>query len=665
MRYRTTEEWLEPDGLGGFASGTVTGERTRRYHALLLVSQGSPTDRVVLVSGYEACVRIGHHRYWLSTQRYLPDLVRPEGPQIAAFHADPWPTWRYRLTDHLHVLHEILVPHGARAVALRWQLDGYASSARLEVRPLLSGRPFHRLHRENPAFRFDAHSDRAGTVWHPYRALPSIACRTNGLYTHRPVWYRNLLYQRERAGGVGCVEDLASPGAFSWDLLESEAAWILCAEPVAPAAAGPDRAGCAGGPASDAVVELRRIRERELRRRRWFPTSLHRAADAYLIRSRARPTVISAYPWAGEDGRHTFIALRGLCLATGRLTEAARILERWAGTLAGNRGPSSEDAAGTPRAEPADAALWFIVACGEFRGATDRWDLPSRGLAARLEETVQAILACYADGARPGVRLDDDGLLAVGEPRRAMTWMDATVGDRPVTPRVGKPVEVQALWLSALEVGRRSDRRWGRAFARARRAFHARFWNPELGYLFDVVDVNHEPGIVDPSLRPNQILAVGGLPVQVLDGERGRAVVDIVERRLWTRLGLRGLDREDPAYRPCYTGSVEDRGLARHQGPAWCWLLGPFIEAWLRVRGGTLDARREARRRFIEPILLHLGEGGLGHVSELTDAEPPHAPRGAPFHACSVGEALRILQTTTRSRRGPPAPPDRSTLIEG
>lgn len=654
IRNRTFDEWLEPDGLGGFASGTVTGERTRRYHALLLVSEGSATNRIVLVNGYEASIRIGQDIHWLSTHRYLPDIVHPKPPHIVAFRTDPWPAWRYRLTEGVDVLHEVLVLRRGRTVAMRWRLDGYVRSAGLRVRPLLSGRGCHDLHRENPDFRFDVHSEAERVLWQPYDGLPIICCHTNGRYLHGPVWYRNFMYTEDRDRGLDFVEDLASPGSFTWDLLDGEAVWILHARSVGSAEKIPEHPVLLAGEGADPVAVLRRMREHERRRRKWFPTSLHRAADAYIIETRRGPGVIAGYPWAGEDGRHTFIALRGLSLATGRLVEAARILGRWAETISDDARPSPGGAESIGGAGPADTALWFIVTCGEFLGATERWDLPSTafasGLRDRLAEIVHVILGRYAGGAWPGVRLDDDGLLAAGETNVPMTCMDATVGDRIVTPRIGKPVELQALWMNALEVGRRFDRSWARALARARRAFPARFWNSRLDCLFDVIDVNHEPGNVDPSLRPNQILAVGGLPLPVLDVEPARAVVDIVERRLWTPLGLRSLDRDDPAYRPQCVGSIEERSYASHQGSAWCWLLGPFAEAWLRVRGGTEDARREARRRFVEPVLTHLGEGGLGHVSGLTDGEPPYTPRGCPFQACSVGEALRFLHITLPDR---------------
>jgi glycogen debranching enzyme len=220
--------------------------------------------------------------------------------------------------------------------------------------------------------------------------------------------------------------------------------------------------------------------------------------------------------------------------------------------------------------------------------------------------------------------------------------MDAKVGDWVVTPRVGKPVEIQALWLNALRIAEEFSPKHLDLLDRGLQAFNARFWNAPAGSLFDVVDVDHRPGTADATLRPNQILAVGGLPYSVLDKELARAVVDVVEARLWTPIGLRTLPPEDGRYVPRYEGGVRSRDGSYHQGTVWPWLLGPFVEAWVRVRGDTDDVRREARRCFLDPMLGHLPEAGVGHISEIADADPPHTPRGCPFQAWSVAEALRL-----------------------
>jgi predicted glycogen debranching enzyme len=305
-----------------------------------------------------------------------------------------------------------------------------------------------------------------------------------------------------------------------------------------------------------------------------------------------------------------------------------------------NRFPDRGDA---PEFNAVDAALWYVVAVHEYVAAmaADGALVPNEDHG-RLRAAVDAILVGYAEGTRFGIRCDADGLLAAGEPGVQLTWMDAKVGDWVVTPRIGKPVEVQALWLNALHIGSRFSERWQERFARGHASFMARFWNEEAGGLFDVIDCDHRAGTVDAAFRPNQIFAVGGLPLVLLEGERARRLVDTVVARLWTPLGLRSLAPGEPDYQGRYEGGVRERDGAYHQGTAWPWLLGAFVEAWVRVRGGTAEAKRSARERFLAPLWRHLDEAGLGHVAEIADGDPPHMPRGCPFQAWSVGEALRL-----------------------
>jgi predicted glycogen debranching enzyme len=355
-------------------------------------------------------------------------------------------------------------------------------------------------------------------------------------------------------------------------------------------------------------------------------------------------TIVAGYPWFTDWGRDTFIALRGLCLATGRLKDAREILLAWAATVSEGMLPNRfPDAGDTPEYNSVDASLWFVIAVHDFfeEAAAAKHRISGDDRKA-LEHAVSKIVDGYARGTRFNIHLDDDGLLAAGEPGAQLTWMDVKIGEWVVTPRIGKPVEVEALWLNALRIAGKESPAWFAMFEKGRLAFVERFWNEADGCLYDVVDVDHQPGTVDATFRPNQILAVGGLPLSLLDTNRARRVVDNVEARLWTPLGLRTLDPGRPDYKPRYIGGVRDRDGAYHQGTVWPWLAGPFIEAWLRVREFSPDAVREAKQQFLEPLLQHLEKAGLGHVSEIADGGPPHTPRGCPFQAWSLGELLRL-----------------------
>ncbi len=388
------------------------------------------------------------------------------------------------------------------------------------------------------------------------------------------------------------------------------------------------------------------LRERETERRAAFATADDRAADQYFVRRGKGLTIVAGYPWFTDWGRDSFLALRGLAFATGRHADAAAMLLEWADAVHDGMVPNRfADSGEEPEFNSVDASLWFVIVVCELLEAI-RNGRCAKVLAAgdreRLVRAVTSILSAYAAGTRYGIRADADGLLACGVPGVQLTWMDAKVGDWVVTPRTGKPVEVQALWLGALHAASGFLPGFEELLRRGLVAFRTRFWNPERGCLYDTIDCDHVPGRNDGSLRPNQILALGGLPLNLVGRERARRILDVVERELWTPLGLRSLAPGDAAYRAHYRGGVVERDGAYHQGTVWPWLAGPFVEAWVRVRGSTSRAKREARERFLPALRAHLDEAGLGHVSEVADGDAPHAPGGCPFQAWSLGELLRL-----------------------
>ncbi|MEI9999648.1 MAG: amylo-alpha-1,6-glucosidase [Verrucomicrobiota bacterium] len=472
-----------------------------------------------------------------------------------------------------------------------------------------------------------------GERWHFYDGVPEVIVRSNGAYHHEPQWYRHFLYDEDAARGEDATEDLAAPGRYEFDLAAGPAVLLFSTgEPLAPASI----------PAPELATLLA---SDEIERRRAFPSPRAGAADAYLVRRGDGKTVIAGYPWFGEWGRDTFIAMRGLCLAQGRIEEARRILHAWAETVSEGMLPNRFPDQGTaPEYNSVDASLWYVIVVNELLDAVAHDPVRCNQHGDLLHSTAETILRSYLRGTRFQIRAESDGLLACGTPGVQLTWMDAKVGDRVITPRVGKPVEVQALWLNAVGLASRHNPDWQPLFERGVASFRERFWNESRGCLYDVVDVDHEYGRLDGSLRPNQIFAVGGLPLPLLEGDRAARVVQVVQDKLWTPMGLRSLAPGEPGYAPRYVGGPASRDSIYHQGTVWPWLAGPFVDAWVRVHGNTPEARAKARDTFLAPMLLRTDLQGLGHVPEIADAEAPHTARGCPFQAWSLGELLRVTR---------------------
>lgn len=637
-------EWLEPDGAGGFASGTVGGARSRRYHALLLPATQPPVGRMALINGLEVWAQSADGaRHGLSTQRYEgeADVLQPRGQDlIVEFIATPWPTWTFELPNGTQIEQEIFVHQATRLTAICWRL-ARGSDVQLEVRPLFSGRDYHATHHENAAFQFTPVEEVGSVLWKPYHGVPGARIWSNGAYRHEPAWYRNFLYTLERERGLDFLEDLAVPGVFTFPLRAgSNASMLLGAADLGPAA-------LTLPPGADAGKLLPALRTDERRRRDRVSAPFAKAADVFIARGGRGATILAGYPWFADWGRDTFISLRGLCLAAGRFDQAREILLQWTGAISEGMLPNRfPDGGEPPEYNSVDASLWFIIAAHDYLAAAprprdadrlERWAAEQNQLLAAC----QAILTGYADGTRFGIRADPaDGLLFAGQEGWALTWMDAVCDWIAFTPRIGKPVEIQALWLNALWLMAPRSVRWRTLFDQGRQSFTARFWNPDRRCLYDVID---GPDQNDSRLRPNQLFAVGGLPLALLPLEQARAVVDLAESELLTPMGLRTLGPREPGYTPRYLGDRQARDAAYHQGTAWPWLLGAFVEAWVRVRGDTKAARSEARERFVDPLL-----NGAAHVAEIADAEAPHTPRGCPFQAWSVAELARLSLTVLR-----------------
>ena len=645
MSPRDLREWLETDGLGGYSMGTASGVRTRRYHGVLLAALNPPSDRWLLVNGFDAWVTTPTGEYALSTQAYGGGVIQPDATSyLESFAHEPWPTWVFALSDGTRIEHQLVRRHGVPVAALSWKLLEKRKGVSLRVRPLLSGRDPHGAQFVNDAFRFELHAADGLAWWAPYERVPQTLTLANGTYAAAPEWLRGFFYEVEPRRGLDGAEDLAVPGSYIFDLSAREADWLVAADTPAT------REMFAG---ADAAVLGRSLRRREAERRRRFSSPLERAGDEYLVQRGENLTVIAGYPWFGDWGRDTFIAMRGLCLATDRLDDARAMLLAWAGAVSQGMLPNRfGDAGDIPEYNAVDASLWYVIAAGEWldamAAAKRRVTGPTQGA---LRGAIEAILRGYSAGTRYGIRMDSDALIAQGVPGVQLTWMDAKVDDWVVTPRIGKPVEIQALWLNALLVGARWEPHWRQVAARVRASFLERFWSEGHGHLFDVVDADHELGKVDASLRPNQLFALGGLPEVLIEGERAWRAVDACERALWTPFGPRSLAPDDPQYRGTMAGLVHDRDGAYHNGTVWPWLSGAFVESWVRVRGGTPAAKREARERFLATLQGQLAVAGLGHLTEVADGDAPHAPQGCPFQAWSVSELIRLERVVLADER--------------
>jgi predicted glycogen debranching enzyme len=630
-------EWLVTNGLGGYASGTLAGVLTRRYHGLLVAALSPPVARTVLVAGAVERAMYDGHDYPLSAHEFGGGVITPRGfEHMQSFELDgQQPVWTFALGDAL-LERRVWMQHGVNTTWLTWRVLRGTLPVELAITPLLTYRDFHTLTRAGAppriavgAHAITAHFDGDAT---PYRLLAD-----GGTFVPHGEWWWNFTHREETARGLDDASDLYAPGAFSVTLRAGEQfALTLTTDPVARLDA-------------NAALAAERARQQALLRAAAVLDAapsvqqLTLAADQFVVERRAgdaaSPTVVAGYHWFNDWGRDTLIALPGLTLATGRASEGAAILRAFARYVSDGLLPNNfpDRADEQPGYNTADAALWFAIALQRHYAATGDEQLVDELLA-----TLREIVDAYVRGTRYGIGVDpSDGLLRAGEPGLQLTWMDAKVGDWVVTPRVGKPVELNALWHSSLRtvadlLAERDQAAAAtyRALAdRAQASFRERFIRSGRPQLADVVD---GPDGDDWSVRPNQIFALS-LPWPLLDGPEAASVLDCVGRTLLTTLGLRSLAPDDPAYQGSYGGAPLQRDGAYHQGPVWTWLAGPYAEAHFRLHGD-----RAAALALLAPFEQHLRDAGLGSISEILEGDPPHHPRGAIAQAWGVAEILRV-----------------------
>lgn len=645
-------EWWLADGLGGYAAGTVAGTLTRRYHGLLIAPAEPPLGRRLLAAKADAVLIVddaeGEREWPLHTNRWASGAVSPQGYlHLESFRLEGrTPVWRYALGG-CRIEARIWMERGAHATWLAWRLEEPAAAvrgARLRVRVLVNDRDHHgesapappglRADREGPGLRI-------GLGAQTLRVIP-----VGGIVEACRDWIEGFDLPAERDRGLPHRDNHLCAGIAALDLVPGTWAGLALRLDEAPCPLLED--ALERSRACDTGVLARPARAvPELQDAPAWVRQLVLAADSFLFERQGEApglSVIAGYPWFGDWGRDTLISLPGLALATGRHSEARRILETYAGFVDRGMLPNVFPGAGQePQYNTVDAALWFVEAWRAY--AEEVGDLDAVQAVFPL---LTEILDTYRSGTRFGIREDPvDGLLRAGEPGVQLTWMDAKVGDRVITPRVGKPVEVNALWYNAhhglAELARRLGQPgglWKERAQRIREGFR-RFRDPDSRGLLDVLD---GPGGADASVRPNQILAVS-LPASPLSPEDQSGVVAVCRRHLLTSLGLRSLAPGHPDYRGRYRGGVWERDSAYHQGTVWAWLLGHYALAEYRVTGNAAAAQG-----LLEPLGLHLADAGLGTVSEIFDGDPPHEPRGCPAQAWSVACTLDAWWKLERAR---------------
>ncbi len=630
-----SREWLETNGIGGYASASVSGANTRRYHGILVAATRPPLGRMVLLSKLEETVIIGGQRFEISCNQY-PGLVHPEGYKyLTQFRLDPFPVWTFELGGMV-MEKTVFMIYGENSTACRWRIIRPSSSAgspTLELKPLLAFRDHHHLRHEDAAFDGNYEDEGDFVSMRPYPEMPALSLAHNGRLTERQgVWYRNFEYAIEQERGFDFSEDLFQPFTLAFDL--SETASVI---------ASTERQN---------VSSVDALEKAEIDRRKQLADAvgdgddavrqLAIAADQFIVARGTQKTVIAGYHWFSDWGRDTMIALNGLTLATRRPEIALSILTEFSKHISAGMLPNRfPDAGDTPEYNTVDATLWFFEAIRAYAETTGDYET----VLTHFYDKLSDIVVWHIRGTRYQIHVDTDGLLYAGEPGVQLTWMDAKIGNWVVTPRTGKAVEIQALWYNALCIMADLAKRFGKETGRhqysemarfARESFTGQFWNEADECLFDVINGNERDG----SIRPNQIFAVS-LPHTMLDPAKAQKVVDKVETELLTPVGLRSLSPRDPAYVPIYIGSPHDRDAAYHQGTVWGWLIGPFVDAYSKVHSD--DDKCEARvSEMIASLRDHLTNAMAGQISEIFDADPPHRPRGCAAQAWSVAEVLRI-----------------------
>lgn len=624
-------EWIETNGLGGYVSGTVSGAHSRRYHGLLVAATNPPVGRVNMLSKLDETLVIEKERYELAANQY-PGAVHPQGFHfIETFKRDVFPEFHYR-AGGVELKKTIVALHGENTTLILYEVIEANATFEMELLPLYSSRDFHSLSHANesmsPYYIFE--DDIFRTL--NYHGCPELFIDVpRSQFIESKSWYYNFEYSLEQDRGLDYKEDLYTHGKFKVELKKGDRVGVIISteNPI-------------GRNAFNLYESEKKRREKVIKRFLWNDglKALALAADQFIVKRGEQCTIIAGYHWFTDWGRDTMISLPGLCLVTGRYKEAKQILKQFSASISEGMLPNRfPDYGEAPEYNTIDATLWFFHAIHQYYKYTN-----DKAFIKSLMPVLKNIIEWHYKGTRYNIKVDPaDELLSGGAEGVQLTWMDAKVGDWVVTPRRGKPVEINALWYNALCImgllldvldKKEESMLYRMKAAKVLESFNKVFWNEKENSLYDYVDGNYK----NDDLRPNQIYAIS-LPFLLLTKDRSKKVFETVTKHLLTPKGLRSLAPSHRNYKPTYGGGVWSRDSGYHEGTAWSFLIGPYIDALLYVKGE--EGRAEAAQ-ILHNFLGHLNEAGVGTVSEIFDAEFPHTSRGCIAQAWGVAEVLRV-----------------------
>ena len=653
-------EYLETNGLGGWSGSSITGAHTRRYHGLFVAAINPPTDRMVLLSKMDETIVAGENRFELGCNLYEGDVLHPNGNQyLESFTKDFFPEWIYEISNEMgtSIVPAVIAPgfspgivrlkkticmiHDENTVVIKYEVLKAGSPFTLEFLPLMAARSYHELDHASPGMHWDAdfnngifHNQPDG-VNNVYISVPGST------YQHTPRWFNNFKYSVEQYRGLDYTEDLFNHGVFSVQLKESDELNIIVSTD------NPEKRDGA-----DLIKQEFKRRKKLLKGQPEDETlrQLILAADQFIVKREAPSnspdgdgalkTVIAGYHWFTDWGRDTMISLPGLTLSAGRFDDAKKILTAFAQSVSMGMLPNRFQEKESPEYNNVDGTLWYFIAVYKYLLATG----DKKFVLDEILPVLKDIIDWHFKGTRYNIHVDTDGLLYAGEAGQQLTWMDARIGTWVVTPRMGKPVEIQALWYNVLKIFaellrlNKQKKDAGEIEAKAgnaKESFDQKFWNAEGNYLYDVIDENENP---NAEVRPNQLFAIS-LPFALIEGKKAEAVLKIIEEKLYTPVGLRSLPSDDVHYVHHYGGDQWHRDSSYHEGTVWSWLLGAYVDAL--VKTGSEKSKVES---VIENFKYHLNEACIGQVSEIFDADPPYHPRGCVAQAWGVAEVLRVMK---------------------